>query len=75
MTIKNVLASLALLLVVNSCDTWDDELYRNPNTPQRLDETEEEIDVEPFQFLSGVLTDVISGWDYITWNVGAAVCE
>ncbi len=74
-TVMKHILPIFILLFALSCDTWDDDLYRNPNTPQRLDETEEEIDIEPFQFLPGILTDIMDGWDYITWNVGAAVCE
>jgi hypothetical protein len=70
----NYLLTALVLISLVGCDTWESDLNVDPNNPPSLKETEKE-DYDPSQFMLDMVANVIWGWDYIYWNVGAAVCE
>jgi len=63
------------LVFASGCDTWEDDININPNTPHELLEEENESDVDPSVFMIPMLWSTVNGYDYIQWNVIAAVCE
>lgn len=65
---------VVLILFSSGCDTWDDDININPNTPQGLLEEENESDVDPSVFMIPMLWSTVHGYSYIQWNVMAAVC-
>ena len=72
-TFKFVLSALVALFLA-SCDTWESGINIDPNNPPSLQESET-ADYNPSQFMLDMIGNTINGWDYIHWNVGAAVCE
>ncbi len=66
---------LLFILSFNACDTWEDELNINPNSPSTGGQSTAEYDFEPSEFMLDMIHTVVYGWDYIHWNVGSAVCE
>jgi len=67
--------TLVLLLGTGACDTWDEDINVNPNTPNGLLEDENANDVDPSVFLVPMLWSTVDGFDYLAWNVIPAVCE
>src|SRR6056297_3651267 len=65
---------VVLILFSSGCDTWDDDINKNPNTPQGLLEEENECDVDPSVFMIPMLWSTVHGYSYIQWNVIPAVC-
>ena len=68
-----IIFSALLLLPFGGCDTWDENINNNPNTPNKLLE-EAQSDVDPSVFMIPMLWSTISGYAYIQWNVIPAVC-
>lgn len=68
-----IIFSAILLLPFGGCDTWDEDININPNTPHRLLE-EAQSDVDPSVFMIPMLWSTVSGYAYIQWNVMPAVC-
>lgn len=66
--------AVAALLLLSGCDTWESNINVDPNNPPTLGE-KETSDYDPSQFMLDMVWNVITAWDYIHWNVGAAVCE
>ncbi len=67
---------MALLLVFFAgCDNWDENINVNPNKPTSLLEDENETDLDPSVFMIPMLWNTVDGYDYLQWNVMAAVCE
>lgn len=64
-----------LLILLAGCDTWDEQINVNPNTPNGLLEEENESDIDPSVFMIPMLWSTVNGYAYIQWNVMAAVCE
>lgn len=67
--------TLVLMLSASACDTWDEDINVNPNTPDGLLENENGSDVDPSVFLVPMLWSTVDGFDYLAWNVIPAVCE
>lgn len=67
--------TLMLLLGVSACDTWDEDINVNPNTPNGLLDDDNDNDVDPSVFLVPMLWSTVDGFDYLAWNVIPAVCE
>jgi hypothetical protein len=67
--------SLFLLLATPACDTWEEDLNTNPNTPNSLLESDNPNDIDPSVFMVPMLWATIDGFDYLAWNVMPAVCE
>ena len=67
--------SLFLLLAISACDTWDEDINTNPNTPNSLLESDNPNDVDPSVFMVPMLWATVDGFDYLAWNVMPAVCE
>lgn len=67
--------TLVLLLSASACDTWDEDINVNPNTPNGVLEDENGNDVDPSVFLVPMLWSTVDGFDYLAWNVIPAVCE
>lgn len=72
--ITTLLLSAAFLLGVSGCDTWEANINKDPNNPPSLNE-KEKSDYDPSQFMLDMVWSVVTAWDYVNWNVGAAVCE
>jgi hypothetical protein len=66
--------SLLIFPIFNGCDTWDEDINTDPNNPPSMNETTG-TDYKPSQFMLDMIYNVVKGWDYIHWNVGAAACE
>ena len=67
--------SLLLLLFIAGCDTWDEDININPNSPNGILESENQNDVDPSVFMVPMLWATVDGFDYLSWNVMPAVCE
>jgi hypothetical protein len=70
--------SLILLgaVLLNSCDTWEKDINENPNDPPYVvPTTTAKSEEDPSQYMGDMIWQVISGWQYTTWNVASAVCE
>lgn len=65
---------IALLAFSAGCDTWDEDININPNTPQGLLDEANESDVDPSVFMIPMLWSTVNGYAYIQWNVIPAVC-
>ncbi len=63
-----------LLFPFQGCDTWDENININPNTPHGLLDAESDNDVDPSVFMIPMLWSTVSGYAYIQWNVIPAVC-
>lgn len=63
------------LMLVMGCDTWEEDLNINPNSPSTGGESSADYEFEPSEFMLDMVFKVIGGWDYIHWNVAPAVCE
>ena len=77
MKVKTLLQYIFLplfLIVLAGCDTWESNLNENPNDPPSLVESESD-DYDPSQFMLDMSWYVMESWNYIHWNVCAAVCE
>ncbi|MEM6376812.1 MAG: SusD/RagB family nutrient-binding outer membrane lipoprotein [Bacteroidota bacterium] len=70
----NLLLGLFLLLALPTCDTWDEDININPNTPNSLLESDNPNDVDPSVFMVPMLWATVDGFDYLAWNVMPAVC-
>ncbi len=68
------LSIIVLLTLFVSCDTWDDDINTNPNSPNGILESENENDIDPSVFLVPMLWSTVDGFDYLAWNVMPAVC-
>jgi len=66
---------LLLLSLTSACDTWDEDINVNPNTPNDLLEADNQNDVDPSVFMVPMLWATVDGFDYLAWNVMPAVCE
>jgi len=66
--------SLLLLIVIPGCDTWEKNININPNDPPTLNESNQ-TDYDPSQFMLDMVGSTIRSFDYVYWNVMAAVCE
>jgi hypothetical protein len=66
--------SIMLFLAFNGCDTWDEDINTDPNNPPSLNQSTS-VDYQPSQFMLDMIYNGVKGWDYIHWNVCAAVCE
>ncbi len=66
---------LLFMLLLAGCDTWEDDLNIDPNSPSTGGESSANYDFEPSEFMLDMIATVVHGWDYIHWNVGSAVCE
>ena len=62
------------LMAFAGCDTWESNINENPNDPPSLVESDSE-DYDPSQFMLDMIWKGVHAWDYVHWNVGAAVCE
>ena len=71
---KNIILAL-LLIFFTGCDTWDEDINVNPNSPNGLLEDDSQTNVEPSVFMIPMLWNTVEGYSYIQWNVLAAVCE
>ena len=71
---KNIILAL-LLIFFTGCDTWDEDINVNPNSPNGLLEDDSQTNVEPSVFMIPMLWNTVEGYSYIQWNVMAAVCE
>jgi hypothetical protein len=73
---RRILIILSALLVFpyQGCDTWDENINTNPNTPHGLLEEQSESDIDPSVFMIPMLWSTVSGYAYIQWNVIPAVC-
>ena len=68
--------SLLFLVVVTGCDTWEKDINSDPNVPSVSALSGEDSDeADPSDFMLDMIWNTVHGWDYIAWNVGAAVCE
>ncbi len=67
-----LLSFLFLIITIVGCDTWESDINVNPNDPPYL-LTDEEADYDPSEFMQDMIWSTISGWDYVYWNVAAAV--
>ncbi len=68
-----IILSLLLITILPGCDTWEDNININPNTPNALLEEDNESDVDPSVFMIPMLHSTVSGISYVSWNVMAAV--
>lgn len=68
-------AIIMAMISFGNCDTWQEDINVNPNTPNGLLEEENENDVDPSVFLVPMLWSTVDGFDYLAWNVIPAVCE
>jgi hypothetical protein len=66
---------MTAFLLFWGCDTWEKDLNIDPNVPSSGGQSTSTYDYEPSQFMLDMVWTVISGWDYIHWNIGSAVCE
>lgn len=66
--------AVLLLFPFGGCDTWDEDININPNSPSALLDEENESDVDPSVFMISMLWSTVSGYSYISWNVAPAVC-
>lgn len=57
------------------CDTWESDLNIDPNVPSTGGQSTATYDFEPGEFMHDMIYKVVGGWDYIHFNVAAAVCE
>jgi hypothetical protein len=73
-TIQLFMVALALIFVVAGCDTWESNINVDPNNPRSVKESTT-TNYDPSQFMLDMVWKVVNGWDYIYWNIGAAVCE
>ena len=71
------LICISTTLLFSSCDTWEDDINNDPNSPpySKTNQNDKAADYEPQQFMSDMLWNTISGWYYIDWNVAPSVCE
>ncbi len=75
---KNIFFKVCFAIVlfsIGACDTWDEDLNINPNTPNSVLEADNQNDVDPSVFLVPMLWATVDGFDYLAWNVMPAVCE
>lgn len=72
--VQSIMVTTILLLSIFSCDTWEDDININPNTPQGLLESDNETDIDPSVFMIPMLHSTVNGIEYVSWNVMAAVC-
>lgn len=63
-----------LILPLGGCDTWDEDININPNSPSGLLDEGNENDVDPSVFMISMLSSTVNGYSYISWNVAPAVC-
>jgi hypothetical protein len=54
------------------CDTWETDINVNPNDPSGLLENED-VEYDPSEFMQDMIWSTVRGWDYVYWNVAAAV--
>ncbi len=66
---------ILLLLTIGACDTWDEDININPNSPNSVLEADNQNDVDPSVFMVPMLWATVDGFDYLAWNVMPAVCE
>ena len=71
---KTCLLTVVVALFLSGCDTWESNINVDPNNPPSLDE-KLSSDYDPSQFMLDMVWNVVTAWDYVHWNVGAAVCE
>jgi len=65
---------IIFLLPFGGCDTWDEDININPNSPSALLDEENENDVDPSVFMIPMLSSTVGSYTYISWNVVPAVC-
>lgn len=70
-----IFPAVFLTLFLAGCDTWEDDININPNSPSVGGESTTTYDFEPSEFMLDMTYAVVHAWDYIYWNVCAAVCE
>lgn len=71
----NIALIIFFLVFASGCDTWDEDMNINPNTPHELLEDANDSDVDPSVFMVPMLWSTVNGYDYIQWNIIAAVSE
>jgi hypothetical protein len=76
--LSSLLRMVLLFSLVVACDTWEDDINMNPNKVTGdiiAGEDSGSGSADPSTFMTSMIWDVVDGWDYVHWNVCAAVTE
>lgn len=74
---KNFIKYLFCVLLVipfGGCDTWDEDININPNSPSALLDDDNQNDVDPSVFMVPMISSTVGAYNYVSWNVVPAVC-
>ena len=72
-TYLNIILVALILTLSAGCDTWDEDININPNTPQGLLDDDNESSVDPSVFMIPMLWSTVNGYAYLQWNVMSPV--